>query len=341
MSTLELEVKRNKIRLHYFLKNRPTVEVRFDDVTELSGLNTDSRTTISFNRPINDLLNINAFMRDVNARLETGNLFKGFFVDCRNTSRKRSIYTMPVIGKAAQTVEFVVHRVIPKTKGLKNIYFALTKGTNRRLSKAEVLGRLVFCGFEIVETSVVDGLTHFTVRKVGKPQTATSISGGWIYKMPRVGMNGKIIHVYKFRTMHPYSEFLQDYLKRTNGYASNGKISDDFRLTSWGKFLRKYWLDEVPQLLNVVKGDMKIVGVRPISMSYFRDIPKDLQELRVQHKPGCIPPYVAMNRASSVSSVLNAEKEYLETKSRFPMSTDIKYLFWAFYNIIVKKKRSA
>jgi hypothetical protein len=48
-----------------------------------------------------------------------------------------------------------------------------------------------------------------------------------------------------------------------------------------------------------------------------------------------------MNRASSVSSVLSAEKEYLETKSRHPMTTDVKYLFWAVYNIIVKKKRSA
>jgi lipopolysaccharide/colanic/teichoic acid biosynthesis glycosyltransferase len=167
------------------------------------------------------------------------------------------------------------------------------------------------------------------------------VSGGWIYRMPRVGMNGKIIHVYKFRTMHPYSEFLQDYLKKENGYGANGKISDDFRMTSWGKFMRKYWLDEVPQLINVIKGDMKLVGVRPISMSYFRDIPKDLQDLRIRQKPGCIPPYVAMNRASSVSSVLSAEKEYLETKSRNPITTDLKYLFWAVYNIIVKKKRSA
>jgi len=341
MNTLELEVKRNKIRINYFLKNRPNSEVKFDAVNQLDALQTDHRTTIVFNNPINDLLNINAFMRDVNSKLEVGNLFKGYFIDCRNTTLKRSIYTMPVIGKIASIGEFLVHRVVPKTKGLNSIYFAFTKGTNRRLSKAEVLGRLVFCGFEIVETSVIDGKTYFTVRKAGKPQMATSISGGWIYKMPRVGLDGKIIYVYKFRTMHPYSEFLQDYLKRTNGYASNGKIADDYRMTAWGKFMRKYWLDELPQLINVVKGEMKLVGVRPISMSYFRDIPKDLQDLRVQHKPGCIPPYVAMNRASSVSSVLNAEKEYLETKSRYPMSTDVKYLFWAFYNIIVKKKRSA
>lgn len=338
MSTLELEVKRDRIRINYFLKNRPIVHVAFDDASELDTLELTGRTTLFFNQPINDLLDINTFLRAINARSEVGSLFKGFFVDCNLPSGKTGF---PVLGRLARTAEFIVHRVVPKTKGVRRLYFAFTKGRNRRLSKAEVLGRLVFCGFEVVETSVVDGMTYFTVRKTGDPLTASTVSEGWIYRMPRVGMNGKIIHVYKFRTMHPYSEFLQDYLKRTNGYAANGKISHDFRLTSWGKFLRKYWLDEVPQLLNLVKGDMKLVGVRPISMSYFRDIPKDLQDLRIKNKPGCIPPYVSMNRASSVSSVLDAEKEYLETRMSKPFSTDAKYLFWAVYNIVFKKKRSA
>lgn len=341
MSTLELEAKRKKIRLNYFVKNHPKISVLFDDVDELNALEATDRATLVFKRSINDLLNINSFFREVNSRMETGSTFKGFFTDCTDTSGRKGIYALPVIGAVARTTEFIVHRVVPKTKGVGKLYFAMTKGSNRRLSKAEVLGRLVYCGFEIVETMVVDGLTHFTVRKSGEPMHVTSVSGGWIYRMPRVGRNGKIIHVFKFRTMHPYSEFLQDYLKKQNGYASNGKIADDFRMTSWGKIMRKYWLDEIPQLINVVRGEMKLVGVRPISMSYFRDIPKDLQDLRVKHKPGCIPPYVAMNRASSVSSVLNAEKEYLETKSRYPMTTDMKYLFWAVYNIIVKKKRSA
>jgi lipopolysaccharide/colanic/teichoic acid biosynthesis glycosyltransferase len=341
MSTLELEAKR-KIRLQYFVKNHPRINVRFDDVEELDALETTDKATFVFNRPINDLPDINAFFKKINSRMENDSVFKGFFSDCTNPSNyKKGIYAVPVVGKAARITEFIVHRVIPKTKGLDRLYFSVTKGTNRRLSKAEVLGRLVYCGFEIIGTAVTEGVTHFTVRKAGDPLEATSVSGGWIYRMPRVGMNGKIIHVYKFRTMHPYSEFLQDYLKKENGYGANGKISDDFRMTSWGKFMRKYWLDEVPQLINVIKGDMKLVGVRPISMSYFRDIPKDLQDLRIRQKPGCIPPYVAMNRASSVSSVLSAEKEYLETKSRNPITTDLKYLFWAVYNIIVKKKRSA
>jgi len=81
-----------------------------------------------------------------------------------------------------------------------------------------------------------------------------------------------MIGVYKFRTMHPYSEFLQDYMIRRNGYNKKGKPANDYRVTRWGSFMRKLWLDEVPQLINVFRGEMKLVGLRPsagiVSMSF-------------------------------------------------------------------------
>ena len=141
--------------------------------------------------------------------------------------------------------------------------------------------------------------------------------------------------------MHPYAEYLQDYILKVHGYAESGKPANDFRLTPWGHFLRRYWLDELPQLLNVIKGDLKLVGVRPISQRYFQDIPKDLQELRLTQKPGCIPPYVALNRKSSVEDVLQAEREYLKEKITNPYTTDTKYFFKALFNILLKHKRSA
>jgi lipopolysaccharide/colanic/teichoic acid biosynthesis glycosyltransferase len=159
--------------------------------------------------------------------------------------------------------------------------------------------------------------------------------------MPRLGRNGDMIGVYKFRTMHPYAEYLQDYVLKMNGYAESGKPKDDFRLTPWGKILRRYWLDELPQLLNVLKGELKIVGVRPISKRYFQDVPKDLQILRLRQKPGCIPPYVALNRHGNVTSVLQAEREYLTLAINHSIVTDFHYFFMALYNILVKNKRSA
>ncbi|MCF6224519.1 MAG: sugar transferase [Flavobacteriaceae bacterium] len=159
--------------------------------------------------------------------------------------------------------------------------------------------------------------------------------------MPRLGENGRIIKVYKLRTMHPYSEYLQDYVLKANGYAETGKPAEDFRIPTWGKFMRKCWLDELPQLINVLKGDMKLVGIRPVSERYFQDIPKEMQKLRLTQKPGCIPPYVALNRKGNVMSVLQAEKDYLEEKINNPYFTDAKYFFTAIFNIIFRHKRSA
>jgi lipopolysaccharide/colanic/teichoic acid biosynthesis glycosyltransferase len=150
-----------------------------------------------------------------------------------------------------------------------------------------------------------------------------------------------MIGVYKFRTMHPYSEYLQDYMVNAFGYADTGKPANDFRIPRWGKFMRKFWLDELPQLFNVLKGEIKLVGIRPVSQRYFDDIPKEMQKLRLTQKPGCIPPYVSLNREGNVMSVLQAEKEYLVEKIENPYTTDIKFFFKAVYNIVLKNKRSA
>jgi lipopolysaccharide/colanic/teichoic acid biosynthesis glycosyltransferase len=141
--------------------------------------------------------------------------------------------------------------------------------------------------------------------------------------------------------MHPYSEYLQDYILKLNGYAETGKPANDFRLVPWGKFLRRYWFDELPQLINLFKGELKLVGARPVSLRYFQDIPKEIQKLRIAQKPGCIPPYVSLNSKGSVKCVLQAEKEYLEEKRKNPYFTDTKYFFKALYNILFKGKRSA
>ena len=126
----------------------------------------------------------------------------------------------------------------------------------------------------------------------------------------------------------------------THGFSSKGKIQNDFRMTRWAKIFRKYWLDEIPQLLNLLKGDMKIVGFRPVSESYFEILPEELKEIRKQFKPGCIPPYVSLNMKSTYEDVLKAELKYMQTKKTKPFSTDFVYFFKALFNIAFRKKRS-
>lgn len=85
-----------------------------------------------------------------------------------------------------------------------------------------------------------------------------------IYIQERVGKNGKRFKFYKFRSMIPNAEGLLDsVLDRNEMQGPAFKIKDDPRITSFGRFIRKTSIDELPQLLNVLKGDMSLVGPRP------------------------------------------------------------------------------
>lgn len=291
---------------------------------------------------INNIRYINKFLIAVNTKLNINGVFIGCAETFTSRRKRKKINKIPIIGQIYLFLEFIFLRVFPKIWLLKKIFFFITRGKNRLLSKAEILGRLVSSGFEIINYKTINGKLYFIVVKKKAPiKEKSKPSYGPLYKMPRMGKNGKIIGVYKFRTMHPYSEYLHDYILKKYGYSNTGKPANDFRLTPWGKILRKYWLDELPQLLNVLKGELKLVGVRPISVRYFQDIPKELQELRIKHKPGCIPPYVAFNEASNLKSVLDSEKKYLLQKEKNPYFTDTICFIKAIWNIFVKRKRSA
>jgi lipopolysaccharide/colanic/teichoic acid biosynthesis glycosyltransferase len=201
------------------------------------------------------------------------------------------------------------------------------------------MGRFIYSGFEITLFEKVYDSYFFVVKKVSEPKF-TKVSTGIFFSMSRIGKNGKEFKIYKLRTMHPYSEFLQNYMIENFGYSSNGKLNNDFRMTNWARFFRKYWLDELPQIWNVIKGDMKLVGIRPVTLSYFNKIPLEHQKERVKFKPGCIPPYLALNLNSDKESVLMAERIYIKLIKRKPIIIDFVFFFNAFRNIIFFKRRS-
>ncbi|MDX1651954.1 MAG: sugar transferase [Brumimicrobium sp.] len=289
---------------------------------------------------INDVRFINKYLEKINHSLNIGDYYVGYLQTLENYRTLRTARRIPVIGTFVRGWDFLFLRIFPKVWGLRKIYFGITGGRGRLVSKAEILGRLVSTGFEIESIRDTGKLHIFVVKKSGDPLKVKP-SYGPLFKMQRVGRNGKIIGVYKFRTMHPYSEFIQSYMIKTNGYGPNGKILNDYRMSKWSRIMRKYWLDEIPQLLNVLKGEMKLVGVRPVSQVYFDELPEDLKEKRLRFKPGCIPPYVAFNKNNNLDSVLDCEKEYLEMKIKNPYFTDTKLFFKALINIIFRGKRSA
>src|SRR5690625_4338581 len=114
------------------------------------------------------------------------------------------------------------------------------------MTKSEVLGRLVSCGFKIRDYKEAMNITYFYVEKVRPPEFDENPTYGPFISLNRVGLGGEIIKVYKFRTMHPYAEYLQEYIYRKFGSKNGDKFEKDFRVTKWGLFFRRFWIDELP-----------------------------------------------------------------------------------------------
>jgi len=93
--------------------------------------------------------------------------------------------------------------------------------------------------------------------------------GPVIYKMERLGQNGTTFNMYKFRTMvidadKKLIEILNNNSKLRKEFNENYKLKNDSRIIKFGNFIRKFSIDEIPQFINVIKGDMSLVGPRPI-----------------------------------------------------------------------------
>jgi lipopolysaccharide/colanic/teichoic acid biosynthesis glycosyltransferase len=289
---------------------------------------------------LNDVRHINKFLELTNKKLPMG----GFLVVCAETNgnRKSRVFKKykPVIGFILYCFDFLLYRVAPKINITRKLYFWITKGRNRVLTKPEILGRLYSCGFVLRKENTIAGLTFFVAQKAGDPFYDSSPSYGPLIRLRRIGKNGKVIGVFKLRTMHPFAEYLQDYVYKECELAENGKFRDDFRISRLGRFFRSVWLDELPMLLNFVKGDLKLVGVRPLSKQYFSLYPWEVQEMRTKFKPGLVPPFYA-DLPKSFEEIVASEKRYLEAYDKAPIKTDLRYFRKAFVNIVFKNARSS
>ncbi len=110
--------------------------------------------------------------------------------------------------------------------------------------------------------------------------------GPIFYRQTRVGLHGRLFSMYKFRTMLVDADgYLIRHPALHAAWEVNGKLQDDPRITRIGRFLRRTSLDEIPQMINVLRGEMSLVGPRAIQYS---EVPifKDLYELRQSVKPG-------------------------------------------------------
>lgn len=139
------------------------------------------------------------------------------------------------------------------------------------------------------------------------------------FKQKRIGKNGNPIYIYKFRSMVPNAqEMLKKLLKQEKykeEWERNQKLSDDPRITKVGKFLRKTSLDEFPQFINVLKGDMSIIGPRPLVEGEL-DLHNGNHLLYESVKPGITGWWACNGRSSTTyEDRLNLEYYYIRNRS--------------------------
>lgn len=240
------------------------------------------------------------------------------------------------------TFYFIHKRVIPRLMLTSRLYYDVTRGRKRMLSKTEVLGRLYYCGFEVEDIVPMGHIEYVFARRHSQPYPQEKLKlYGPLVKLPRICKDHEIVYFYKLRTMHPYSEYIQNYVfDQHGGMNISDKSDNDFRITTWGRFMRRYWLDELPMLINFLKRDVKLVGVRPLSRAMFEKYPIELQEKRTKVKPGLIPPFY-IDHPQTFEELFASEDKYLTEYLEHPIRTDIKYFLLTMRSILFKRMHSA
>lgn len=146
---------------------------------------------------------------------------------------------------------------------------------------------------------------------------ALDSKGGIFYKQQRVGLGGELFGLFKFRTMRTGAD--------KQGLLTIG--SDDERITQTGRWLRKYKLDELPQLINVLKGEMSFVGPRPEVPKYV--VQYTLEQRKVLTvKPGLTDPasLTYLNESDLLSRAQNPEQYYIQYIMPAKLDLNLRYI---------------
>ena len=329
----------NSLEKNNFIRNDFSI-LNTKSLVNIQMLQNENRSLIINFHDLNDFRRLNFYLLQSYDKLKNGGLLIGNFIPLEKFSEHLRSQMPHFLYAILYPIHFLFHRVFPKLPITKQIYFIITRGKSRVISKAEVFGRLSYCGYNILDDKVIGDRIYFICKKQKTVSVEKFPSYGPIVKLPRIGYQGNIINIYKFRTMHPYSEFIQNDIYRKNRLDKSGKIKNDFRVTNWGRVLRKYFIDEIPQFYNWLRGDIKLIGVRALSNHFFSLYPTDIQKLRTNFKPGLIPPYY-YDLPKSFDEIIESEKKYLNRKQNKPFLTDIGYFLKALSNIIFSGARSA
>lgn len=159
--------------------------------------------------------------------------------------------------------------------------------------------------------------------------------GPVIYKQKRLGQNGKLFTIYKFRTMVCNAEEVMKNFtpEQKEEFEKHFKLKNDPRITKMGNFLRKTSLDEMPQLINILKGDMSIIGPRPVVENEIEKY-GFFKNKYLSIKPGLTGWWACNGRSSTTyNERISLEIYYIDNIS---LKLDIKCFFKTILSIIKK-----
>ena len=151
--------------------------------------------------------------------------------------------------------------------------------------------------------------------------------GPVFFRQERVGRFGRNFRIYKFRTMVSTAELLGKQIT----------VENDFRVTRCGRFLRKYKLDELPQLFNIIKGDMSIIGPRP-DIPYVSEMYQPHHKKRLRVRPGVTGLWqISGRRRVTFEEMVRLDNEYIDKQS--PL-LDTKIIFLTALSVINRDDHS-
>ena len=210
-----------------------------------------------------------------------------------------------------------------KTKTNKKIMYNFIKRT------IDVIGALIGIIILIPSTIII-----YLARKILKED-----KGPLFYEQLRYGKNGKVFRLYKFRSMcigadKKLKEYLENNEEARKEFEKAHKLQNDPRITKIGNFLRKTSLDELPQMINILRGDMSFVGPRPVVEKEVEDYGKNKEKF-LSVKPG-LTGYWQVNGRSNTTyeERMKMELYYVDNCSLW---LDIKIFFKTFITVFKKE----
>lgn len=157
-----------------------------------------------------------------------------------------------------------------------------------------------------------------------------------LFVQQRYGYHGRIFNLYKFRTMVKNADALQEQLRAQNERDGAAfKMKNDPRVTRFGHFLRKTSIDELPQLINVLKGEMSMVGPRPLPLADYKRMNKSSHRRRLSVLPGITGPWQISGRDQiSFEEWMQMDLDYIDN---WRLSTDLRIILMTVPTVLLAR----